>query len=158
MKRALLATVAGLALLGAAEEGGRRLRFRTAGFSIEALDAPPAGDQAQALMMFLPVSDAFAPNVNVMIQPFAGTMEEYLAVTRSQFDAAGITVVSSKVGASSLLLEYTGPMQGRELHWYARAEKAGPRVYLATATATLQQWSRVGTQLKACVDSFKAEK
>jgi hypothetical protein len=53
--------------------------------------------------------------------------------------------------------EYSGPLQGRSLHWYARAEKSGGRVYLATATAAEQQWAKQGAQLKACVDSLRCE-
>jgi len=42
----------------------------------------------QALMMFLPVTDGFAANVNVQIQPYAGTIEDYTALSLQQFKSA----------------------------------------------------------------------
>jgi len=107
-------------------------------------------------MMFLPVSDGFTANVNVLIQPYIGTIEEYVALTLDQFKNAGIKVLQQKTTAKSVaIFEYSGEMQGQAVHWYARAEKSGARVYLVTATAARAQWNKEAARLKACVDSFR---
>ena len=108
-------------------------------------------------MMLLPPSDAFAPNVNVQIQPFTGTMKEYADLSEQQFNAASLVVLGETHTRTSVLWEYSGMFRGRKLHWYARAELGEGKVYLVTATATESQWSTVSAQLKACVDSFRRE-
>ena len=53
------------------------------GFTIEALDAPPSATAATtALMTFLPVSDGFAPNINVNIQPYSGNITSYISLSK----------------------------------------------------------------------------
>jgi len=133
-----------------------RLHFPVTGFSIAPLEAPSASSAQQALMMFLPATDGFAPNVNVQIQPYPGTIEEYVALSLKQFKSADLKVLQQKtLGKSAALFEYAGKMEGRALHWYARVEQKAGKVYLATATATDEQWSKVSPRLKTCVDSFR---
>ena len=160
MKRfvvAILLAASCLACLGAASSG--RLRFRDAAFSIQPLEAAPGRIPYQVLMMFLPPSDGFAPNVNVLIQPYAGTIDDYTTLSKSQFLAAGYKMISeTKQGAAAVLFEYSGKFQGRELHWYSKATSSGTTVYLATATATEDQWRSLSGQLKACVDSLAVDK
>jgi len=109
-------------------------------------------------MMFLPVSEGFAGNVNVQIQPYSGTIEDYVALTLKQFKSAGVKLVQQKGPAKSVVFfEYTGKLQGQSLHWYARAEKSGSNVYLATATAAPLQWKAESDRLKSCVDSLRCE-
>jgi hypothetical protein len=154
--KTLLAVLAlsGLAAAVSAEEAAGKLTFKTAGFSIAALDEKGDGP-TQVLMMFLPASDGFAPNVNVQLQPFAGEIGAYAELSRSQMKNAGLKVLSERtVDKSVLEFEYSGTSQGKPLHWYARAALRGRTVYLATATATEGQWPRVGAKLKACVDSL----
>src|SRR5262249_33941952 len=132
-----------------------RLHFPTAGFSISTLETTPGQDTQQALMMLLPPSSGFAANVNVQVQPYADTMDDYLAFTLKQCKSAGLKMVQVQTtGKLLIVFEYSGEMEGRKLHWYARAEKSGEHVYLATATATEEQWSKLSDQLKACVDSM----
>jgi len=141
-----------------AADSSNRLHFPLAGFSITPLDLPPGEVARQALMMFLPANGNFAGNVNVQVQPYSGTIEEYASLTRKQFKDAGVTVIEQKkFGKSGLIFEYTGELQGKPLHWYARAEKSGGHVYLATATAAAQDWAKQGAQLKACVDTLRCE-
>jgi hypothetical protein len=145
-----------LLALPCAGESTNRLHFPAAGFTIAPLDAPPGESPQQALAMFLPASDGFAANVNVQIQPYTGTIEGYITLTSQQFKSAGIKVLQEKTLTKSVaLFEYTGKAQGQPLHWYARAEKSGDAVFLVTATATPQQWSKESARLKACVDSFR---
>ena len=51
-----------------------RLDFPSAGFAIAVLEAEPGDVGYIALTMSLPPTDGFAPNVNVQIQPFEGSL------------------------------------------------------------------------------------
>jgi hypothetical protein len=133
------------------------LHFPLQGFSIAALEETPGTAQQQALMMFLPSAHGFQANVNVLIQPYAGTMDNYVAATLEQMSKSGFKLLQKTVADKTAVFEYTGEMQGLTLHWYVRVEKSGARIYVATATATDQQWEKVAARLKACVDSFRCD-
>src|SRR5262245_51871739 len=155
MKTKLLLLYSIVTALGpvSAADSTNRLHFPVAGFSIERLDAAPGNSTQQALMLFLEPTDGFAANVNVQIQPYTGTIDEFVALTLQQFKDAGIKVLQQKSqGKTSVLMEYAGEIQRRPLHWYARAEKSADRVYLVTATAMEQRWEKEAARLKACVD------
>jgi len=155
---ALLVCSCGLAAVAVRQSPGR-LRFKSCGFSIEALEGQPGDGTYAALMMFLPPTKGFAVNVNVVIQPYSGTIDQYAALSRKQFVAAKFKVIrDAKVGKDGLLFEYSGRLQGRQLRWYARAILRGDKVYLVTATATKDQWPGVSGKLKACEDSFRIDK
>ena len=154
----LLLTLAAFTMRTNAAESTNRLLFPVTGFSIKPLETPLGKVPQQALFMALPASDGFAANVNVQIQPYSGTLDEYIALSEEQFKAAGFKVVQrSKQGQSAVVFEYVGEMQGRALHWYAKAVHATDRVYLVTATATETQWKREAVPLKECIDSFRRE-
>jgi hypothetical protein len=108
--------------------------------------------------MLLPASDGFAPNVNVQIQALNGTFKEYTATSASQFKSLNLTVVSEKITPTSATWEYSGTLQGRQLHFYSKAELGQGKVYLVTATAAESGWGAAAAKLKACVDSFQLEK
>jgi hypothetical protein len=154
----LLFALVSLTLKTAAAESTNRLVFPLGGFSIKPLEAPMGNVPNQALLMALPASDGFAANVNVQIQPYNGTLDEYIALSEGQFKTAGFKVIQqTKLSASAVVFEYTGEVQGHALHWYARAEHSSGKVYLVTATAAEAQWKRDSAALKACVDSFRRE-
>src|SRR5437667_4949030 len=153
-----LLTLASLTTKTDAAESTNRLLFPVTGFSIQPLETAVGKVPQLALFMALPVSDGFAANVNVQIQPYSGTLDEYIALSEEQFKAAGWKVIQrSKQGQSAVVFEYVGEMQGRALHWYAKAVHATDRVYLVTATATETQWKREAVPLKECIDSFRRE-
>jgi len=144
-------------LSATASDSTNRLNFAAAGFSIAPLESSPGSTPYQALMMMLPVTDNFAANVNVQIQPYPGTLDEYTTLTLQQFKDAEMKVIQQKrLSKSVQLFEYSGEMQGKSLHWYARAEKFGDKVYLATATSTADQWRKEGPKLRDCIDSFRS--
>lgn len=127
----------------------------TNGFSINALEIGETGDSTvPVLTLMLPATERFAPNVNVQIQPFDGTLDEYADLSRAQFAEAKAKVIFYKRSGDALVGEYAADLQGRKLHFYARTLQSGDRIYLATATATETQWPSVGAKLKACVDSL----
>ncbi|MBW2117694.1 MAG: hypothetical protein JRH09_07210 [Deltaproteobacteria bacterium] len=160
MKKTILLLLLALFTLAcvAAEESEARLHFNVNGFSIAPLEGTTDAASYQAVMMFLPASKAFAPNVGVMIQPYNGTINEYADLSKQQFKGLKFTVLSEKITQASVVWEYSGMLKGRNLHWYAKAELGEGKVYLVTATATEYQWKTLAAKLKACVNSFKQEK
>jgi hypothetical protein len=129
------------------------LTLTDAGFSIAPLEG------AQQLSMVLPASGGFAANVNVQIQPYPGALDGYISLSQGQFRQAGLTVLNQrKEGPSEWVVEYAGQMAGRSLHWYARAKLKPGKIYLATATASKEQWPSVSAKLKTCVDSLEVTK
>ena len=158
MKTAVATSLLVLAGLAVQPEGSERLRFRINRFSIKPLEGQSASAVHQPLIMMLPPSQCFAPNVNVQIQPYRGSLDDYMVLSKSQFKAAKWTLVKEqKLGEDTVVFEFFGAAQGRPLHWFARAQKRGAKVYLATATATLAQWPKLSRKLIACVTSFKLE-
>jgi PsbP len=128
------------------------------GFVIDAIDAAPGSGPTTALMMFLPVSDGFAPNVSVNIQPYPDSIKDYISLSKGQFQRMNLTIVEEKqTGDNEWSVEYKGPAQGIDIHFYARAVIKDGMVYLTTATAKESQWSSVGETLRKHVDSFKTK-
>lgn len=154
---ALLVLWCGAATVGQ-EQVPNRLHFKTYGFSIQPLESPPGKASYQALLMYLPPSGGFNPNVNVVVQQFDGTIDAYAAVSKKQFRDLNFKLIKeAKIGRTGVQFEYSGALQGHAMHWYARAVSEGGKVYLVTATALDRQWPAVGEKLKTCVDSFKIE-
>jgi hypothetical protein len=154
--------VVGMLLLVGGEAGADQvvrskavLNFAEHGFSLE----PPVGhDYAQlqqVVSLGLPPSDGFSPNVNVQVQPFKGTIEEYVKISNGEFKANSIKLVSEKHDAHMVQMEYTGQLLGRPLHWYSRAFVGKNGMILVTATATESQWPVVGAALRQSVDSLR---
>ena len=104
MKRVMLALLVCLctsACLGAATLG--QLTFTASGFSIRPLEG------WETLTMLLPASDGFAPNVNVQIQPYPGTLDSYIALSKGQLKQMGFQAVrEARRGKSGWVVEYTG--------------------------------------------------
>jgi hypothetical protein len=144
--RLLPALVLMASSLGA--ETTNRLHFAASGFSIAPLEAPKGQLTQQVLLMFLPTSGDFTPNVNVQIQPYEGSLDDYIKLSLKQFESAT---------DSGAVFEYHGEIQNRRLHWYAKAQKSQGRVYLVTATALEENWVEVAPNLKNCVDSFTCD-
>jgi hypothetical protein len=119
---------------------------------------PPAfgaGNEGQVFYYFLPTYDGFSANVNLQIQSFPGSLDEYDTITRQQFELAGITILDSRKSGKELMYEYAGELEGRALHWYARAIKSGNSIYLVTATALNDRWDLESKALIASVQSFR---
>lgn len=156
MIKRLCLVVVGTLLVGMSigAEPGDRLSFPANRFSIAPLEGVSDTVAYQPVTMFLPATDAFAPNVNVQIQPYQGTIAEYVNLSQQQFRSIGLRVLSEVSTDSTVVWEYEGRLQGRALHWYAKAVQEQGKIYLVTATATDAQWRTVSAQLRACVDSF----
>ena len=139
-------------------ETTNRLHFATSGFSIAPLEAPKGQLTQQVLMMFLPTGGDFTPNVNVQVQPYEGSLDDYIKLSLKQFESANLKIVQQgRTTDSGAVFEYRGEIQNRRLHWYAKAQKSQGRVYLVTATALEENWAEVAPNLKNCVDSFTCD-
>ena len=127
------------------------------GFEIEALDAQAGNEPVAALVMFLPATDGFGPNINVNIQPYKGSVKDYAKLSTGQFEQMKWKVITGEVtGENEWRVEYTGALKaGEQLHFYARALSKDGHVYLVTATAKESQWATVGAKLRKHVDSMK---
>jgi hypothetical protein len=138
------------------------LRFDTEGFTIDSTGFQVKSKEPQqnaygtlAAFLYLPPTQGFAPNVNVLIQDVPNTIKEYADLSKQQFKSANLTLLNDHLaGDGEWACEYSGTMQGKDLHFYARALKKGDKIYLITATATPEQWDTVSPKLKGCVDSF----
>ncbi|NLW09819.1 MAG: hypothetical protein GX036_08180 [Firmicutes bacterium] len=158
MKKSLLFfCLASILLLAICPPGLASVVYEKNGFTINALEGEVGAVPYQVLVMFLPpTADGFTPNVNVQIQPFAGTMADYTALSKQQIENAGWKLLNQATpGKDVVILEFAGEAQGFGFHWYAKAVKDGDRVYLVTATASESYWAELAEQLKTTVDSFK---
>lgn len=158
MKRAFLFLVSILLCTAASSSAQQQAMHFPQGFSI----APLGGDcqtNYMILSMSLPPADGFSPNVNVITQKFQGTADDYLAVTRNQFDQMKMTLIrADEPDKTTLVLEYTGAIGDRQLHFYAKAFVKTDHVILVTATVADSQWQSLSAPLQACVDSLQMDK
>ena len=123
------------------------------GFSIEPL-VPAGNGTYQVAAFFLPEEKGFSGNVNVQRQEFPDSIAAYDRLSMGQFAQLGLKVIRREQRNGEYVYEYTGNMQGRALHWYARAVSAPPHVYLVTATTLEASWARQKALLMRSVDSF----
>jgi hypothetical protein len=152
---ATLLLAAGGAAADTTTRGRSTLSFAEHGFSIDAPVGHDAAQMQQVVMLMLPPADGFAANVNVQLQPFTGTMDEYVRVSLDQFKANGVTVVAEKHDAKGAMIEYKGLYGGRPLHWYSRSFVGKSGIVLATATTSEPLWPKQGAMLRQSVDSLR---
>jgi len=152
IKKIALFVVASILVSSAYAE---KLEFPKSGFSIDSLDPSPTSGVIQPIQMFLPPVNGFAPNVNVQVQAYDGTIKQYRELSEGQFKQFDFTILSIKETDNSLSLEYTGSMQGLNLHWYAKVFKKGNHAYLVTATGTQADWEVNKEKLISNVNSFQ---
>jgi hypothetical protein len=132
----------------------------TYGFSIAAPSFPaaPKGGTCSPAIFFGPPEAEFAPNVNVLIQENALSLDAYAELNRKEMKELNLTSIDEKrvevSGRPALRLEYAGKLGPRALHWLAVAVAARGRVYLVTATCPEEAWARHEKALRASLESF----
>jgi PsbP len=141
------------------QSGAEAIELPLYGFQIDALDAAPnPSNPTTVIQTFLPATEGFAPNIIVQIQPYAGTMKDYAALSRRQFEQMKWKVIADQQpNDNEWKVEYTGSVEGNDLHFCARAVSANGKVYLITATANESQWTTVGDTLRKHLESFKTK-
>jgi hypothetical protein len=131
------------------------------GFSLVPPAFPKADKDsgAQAAMFFAPGKNGFASNLGVMVQTVQMKLDDYVALSREQFEKGGLKVTGEtklKVsGRDAVRWEYEGAAQGRKLKWTAMAVVEGDRVFLVTGTSTQGDYAALSQEFKASLDSFK---
>lgn len=133
------------------------LVFDKAGFSIKALDSKPGQAGMQPLTMMLTAKNGFAANVNVQIQAYPGSVEDYIALSEAQFEQMGLQMSDKRIEGDTLYFEYSGSMSGRSLHFYSKAIKKDKFFYLATATDLEQNWVQSSARLKEVINSLQLQ-
>lgn len=167
MRRHWLSITAALGMLGAFAAGywtaaGKPTVYESPlnGFRIEApeFEPVPGGTTQVVLHMFGPASDGFAPNLNVMVQP-AMTAQQLRDISSTQFVQIGLKVLREEPGKlqgrDTVLYEYAGQMQQRDMHFLALGVCHADRTYLVTCTSLESQFAKLKAAFEAAVKSFK---
>ena len=126
-------------------------------YSMEYAFSPPAfsdSGSGSVFVYFLPTESGFSSNVNLLAQPFAGSLEAYDALTLTHFKELKMEIKRHEMRDGEIFYEYVGEMQNQKLHWYARAIKRGAIIYLITATYPQNRVDSDGLKLNVAVDSF----
>lgn len=119
------------------------LTFPTTGYQIKVRDPGPAGEhQFVAFTLFMSPQDNFASNINVMHQPFPGTLREYQQVSEEELKKMSYTILRSEIKEDAYVCEALGKPQGVnfEVHMYFKAISVGGNVVLATASIPASRW------------------
>jgi hypothetical protein len=130
-------------------------KYENSIFSIDSLMNESKIANTQPLIMSLPASEGFAPNINIQIQKYPNSLDDYAKLSTSQFKQFKFKIIQNEKIKDALIFEYSGTMQGRKLHWYSMAYKKEDNVFLITATSTESQWKTQKEKLIGCVKSFK---
>ena len=131
--------------------------FNQAGFSINVLDSKVSNAGSQPLTMMLPALNGFSANINVQIQPYPGSLEDYKKLSEAQFIQMGLKTISSSGKGNEIYWEYSGNIQGNNMHFYAKAIKVGNLFYLATGTDLESNWSKTSNNIKSVINSFRTQ-
>ncbi len=134
--------------------GSSSATFNQAGFSINVLDSEASNAGSQPLMMMMPALNGFSANVNVQIQPYPGSLEDYKKLSEAQFVQMGLITISSSENGNEIHWEYSGNMQGKNMHFYSKAIKVGNLFYLATGTDLESNWPKTSNKIKSVINSF----
>ncbi len=130
-------------------------KYETNIFTIKSLEIKK--DTSIMGIMYLPSSDKFSPNINIIKQSYSGTLEEYQEITENQFKKEKLNVLYNQIENNRIIFEYSGKF-GKfktEMHWYGIAHKKDNSYYLITATALKKQWKQYSKELIDSVQSFK---
>jgi hypothetical protein len=137
------------------QAGGSSLSYSGLGFSMKPLEAKKEATLGVILYTMLPPTFDFAPNVNVMVQEYAGSLADYKALSDQQIVEMGLSIVKSEiVGGAEFVMEYKGKQNDLDLHFLVRAIPSGSRYYLVTGTTLEKQWRGISKQIRDCVESF----
>jgi len=128
------------------------------GFEIEPLEEKITTSPGIVLYMLLAPRKDFSPNVNVTIQRYDATAQDYFDLSKRGFEQAKFKILHSAVlEEGTMEFEYQGETMGQEMHWYARAILKDRKAYIVTATAKEKDWQELSPKLKKCVNSFKVK-
>jgi len=110
------------------------------------------------IMNFLPGSQQFSPNINLVIQEYGDGLDSYKKLTDDQLASIGIAAIQSKVEKGTYTLEYESDNNGVMLHMLTIVKARANKVYLVTATATVEQWNSNKAELTRVANSLEFTK
>jgi hypothetical protein len=94
------------------------------GFTMPALDSVPSESGGSSpLTTYLPPPDGkYAPTVEVAIRPHREDLGDYITGLKDHFNNRKWAILEEKRnGGNEWIVEYSGPDQNRDLHFYSRA-------------------------------------
>jgi hypothetical protein len=157
MKKLIIAFFLIISLFAFSQDKNNKLVFSNLGFSIKAFDLDKNISDYVVFTMYLPESDNFTPNINLIIQEYSDGLDNYKILSENQFLSNKMTIIKSEIKNSAYLMEYSGNIEGNDLHFYAKAVKKNNQIFLTTATCTANQLQKYSKQLFEVVESFKLE-
>jgi hypothetical protein len=109
----------------AADESVLRLEGFTidsTGFQVKSKEPQTTAYGTYAAILYLPPTQGVAPCVNVLIQDVTYTIQEYADLSKEDLKSANLTVLNDHlVGDGEWACEFSETMEGKDLHFYARA-------------------------------------
>jgi hypothetical protein len=130
-------------------------------FSMEPpqFDALPQNKGQQVALFSGPPSDSFAPSVNVLVTQGHVSFDAIVKASVTGYEQAGFKIISqkpTKIGEhSAQLIEFTGNVNGKEVHDMALLAVSQDRFVVVTCTAAASQFEAVKDRYLACLESFK---
>jgi len=128
------------------------------GFTMSMFNLSEVPANQPILYIFLPNSNNFSPNVNIVTQEYNDSIEKYKEISDGQFKSQGMTVISSIIEKGKFISEYEAQNNDVMLHFYGIAYLKIDKIYLITGTSTKEQWNQYGTEIKRVVNSFEFTK
>jgi hypothetical protein len=131
------------------------------GYSVSPPDfsSPLPGTVFTRVNVLAPPEAGFSANMGVMIQEARVTREQFIAVTKEQLAAAGMTLRSSSKrdvsGQPAVLFDYHGPMTGHSLRFLQLAVILPERVLLLTYTAPVSTFGGFEAEFRRSLETFK---
>ena len=122
---------------------------------------PPEGDWSAApahpiAKFYLPPTDNFTANINVVRESFSGTLEDYekkaVPMLEKELKAK---LLKKEQKPGELLIEYTAKMEGRDLHFIARIVKRDDAAYVVTGTSLANDWEKQKEAITKSVMTFR---
>jgi hypothetical protein len=148
-------------MMAAMPAWGSDFRDTKFGYSMSPPDFadPPQGSVFVRVNVFAPPEAGFSPNMGVMIQEVRITRDQFIALTKEQFGAAGMTLRSSSKrdvsGQPAVLFDYHGPVNGHSLRFLQLAVILPERVLLLTYTAPVSTFAGLEAEFRRSLETFK---
>ncbi|MFV0481874.1 MAG: hypothetical protein ACK5LP_07810 [Campylobacteraceae bacterium] len=155
MKKIVLGLV-GLALV-ASFANAKKLDFSDYGFVINNPEVSKNEKVRQPVIIFLnPTDPRYTPNINIQVQDFNSTIEEYEKISQETLQQVGGTLINKSINRKVLVIEYKIKHGEAEVHYYARAvlDAKTNTIYLATGSVLDSEWNIHGKKIRDSVLSL----
>ena len=100
----------------------------------------------------------FSANMNVNVQTPGMSLDDFVSVSRVQFQTAGFEILGDRrftIGDHGAVeWSYAGKIQDLELKFLARAVERGDQIFLITCTGLKDSFDKYEEQFRASLESF----